>query len=106
MSYKRSNKDEQRILNQYEIAVTTVGKASATEKSNVLFLERYYDLMAPDAELLTVIDNTVLNGVDSQRYRDFILERFVLRQVTTGLTNASTSLMTPLERHNQIAQVA
>ena len=81
MSYKRSNKDEQRILNQYEIAVTTVGKASATEKSNVLFLERYYDLMAPDAELLTVIDNTVLNGVDSQRYRDFILERFVLRQV-------------------------
>ena len=39
--------------------------------------------MAPGAELLTVIDNTVLNGTASQRYRDFILERFVIRQVVS-----------------------
>ena len=81
MSYTRLNEHEQRILNQYKIAVTTQGKNSTSENSNVLFLERYYDLMAPDAELLTVIDNTVLNGVKSQRYRDYILEHFVLRQV-------------------------
>ena len=83
MTYKKSNDDESRILDQYEIAVTASGTTSGGEKSNVLFLERYYDLMAPGAELLTVLDNTVLNGTKSQRYRDFILKRFVIRQVVS-----------------------
>lgn len=83
MSYKVRNADERRILNQYDIAVTAAGTTSGSEKSNVLFLERYYDLLAPKGELLTVIDNTVLNGTRSQRYRDFILDRFVIRQVVS-----------------------
>ena len=81
MSYKKGNEDEERILEQYDIAVTAQGKVSANEKSNVLFLERYCDLLADGGELLTVIDNTVLNGKDSQRYRDYILKNFIIKQI-------------------------
>ena len=52
-----------------------------SEKSNVLFLERYRDCLREGGELLTVIDNTVLNGTKSQKYRDYILKHFVIRQV-------------------------
>lgn len=81
MSYKKENKDEKRVLDQYQIAITKTGAISAQEKSNVLFLERYCDLLKDGGELLTVIDNTVLNGTDSQRYRDYILENFIVLQV-------------------------
>lgn len=80
MKYQRKQPDERRVLDQYQIAIHN-GRPSPVERSNVLFLERYYDLMKPGAEMLTVIDNTVLNGASAQRYRDFILERFIVRQV-------------------------
>lgn len=75
MSYKSETPDERRILAQYKIA------SSRNEKSNVLFLERYYDLLRDGGELLTVIDNTVLNGTGSQQYRDFICDKFIIRQI-------------------------
>lgn len=81
MSYKRGKEDENRILGQYEITVTKQGRTSAKEKSNVLFLERYCGLLAAGGELLTVIDNTILNGTDNQRYRDYILDNFFIRQI-------------------------
>ena len=81
ISYQRKNDDERRMLNQYEIAVTKNGKHKSSTKSNVLFLERYCELLNTGGELLTVIDNTVLNGENSQRYRNFILQNFIIRQV-------------------------
>ena len=81
MSYERKKADERRILDQYDIATTSRGVPSGSRKSNVLFLERYLQLLVPGGELLTVIDNTVLNGTGSQRHRDFILQHFVIRQV-------------------------
>ena len=81
ISYQRKNDDERRMLNQYEIAVTKNGKHKSSTKSNVLFLERYCELLNTGGELLTVIDNTVLNGENSQRYRDFIFQNFIIRQV-------------------------
>lgn len=81
MKYKRKEDDERRILDQYDIATTKAGKPSTSEKSNVLFLERYLRLLRPGGKLLTVIDNTVLNGTDSQRYRDFLLKHFIIRQI-------------------------
>ena len=83
MSYQRTDPDERRILDQYDIATTTAGKPSSSEYSNVLFLERYLKLLKPSGQLLTVIDNTVLNGVNSQRYRDFLLKHFIIRQVVS-----------------------
>ena len=56
MSYSKSEPEEARILKQYEIV------SGQSAHSNVLFLERYRDLLKDDGELLTVIDDTVLNG--------------------------------------------
>ena len=83
MKYERKKDDEKRILDQYDIASTAAGKPSSSEKSNVLFMERYLKLLKPRGELLTVIDNSVLNGVNSQRYRDFLLKHFIVRQVVS-----------------------
>lgn len=81
MKYRSSESDEKRILQQYNIATSHRGSSSTSENSNVLFIERYADCLDRDGELLTVIDNTVLNGTNSQRYRDYILNHFIVRQV-------------------------
>ncbi|MBI1885024.1 MAG: N-6 DNA methylase [Chloroflexi bacterium] len=78
MTYRREEADERRILDQYEIV------SGESAHSNVLFLERYRDLLRPESgELLTIIDDTVLNGVNAARYRQFILENFIIRQVVS-----------------------
>lgn len=81
MSYQKKDAHEGEVLGQYEIAQTTGGAVATSVKSNVLFLERYRDLLAECGELLTVIDNTVLNGFESQEFRDFVMENFIIRQV-------------------------
>lgn len=79
MKYKSSDASERKILEQYSIA-----ERSTSEKSNVLFLERYANLLKNGTgELLTIIDDTVLNGQDSQKYRDFILEHFIIIQIVS-----------------------
>ena len=83
MVYKLSDLSEARILNQYDIA-NWGKKISTSEKSNVLFLERYSNLLKDGTgELLTIIDDTVLNGSKSQKYRDFILRDFIVVQVVS-----------------------
>lgn len=85
-SMKYSSKDvrEKKILQQYKIAKTSLGSLSSSEKSNVLFLERYTDLLKEGTgEILTIIDDTVLNGEKSQKYRDFILDNFIIIQVVS-----------------------
>ena len=81
MTYKSSNADEKRILAQYQLARNRSGALSPLEQSNVLFIERYYNLLKNGGELFTIIDNTVLNGSQSQKYRDYILKRFIIRQI-------------------------
>ena len=88
MRYKSSNADEQRILAQYQLARTRAGALSTSEQSNVLFIERYYNLLKPGADLFTIIDNTVLNGTMSQKYRDYILDNFIIRQIVSLPFNA------------------
>lgn len=82
MKYDSKDPNEKVVLEQYS-KVNRVGtKMTNSEKSNVLFLERYLDLLKPETgELSTVIDDTVINGQKSQRYRDFLLENFILIQV-------------------------
>ena len=81
MKYSANEPDEKRVLGQYRIATTRGGRVATSENSNVMFIERYLDCLNDEGELLTVIDNTVLNGANSQKYRDFILSNFVVRQV-------------------------
>lgn len=83
ISYKSSDEKEKKILETYEIAKLS-GKLSASEKSNVLFIERYKDVLKENTgELLTIIDDTVLNGEGSQDYRDWILKNFIIIQVVS-----------------------
>lgn len=74
--YKKSDEDEKYIFDEYEIAT------GSTAKSNVLFLERYKELLKDGTgELCTIIDDTVLNGENSQQYRDYILKNFIIIQI-------------------------
>ena len=83
INYKSSDEEDKRILIQYDIAKSN-GNLTSSEKSNVLFLERYKDLLKEGTgELLTIIDDTVLNGEKSQRYRDYIMEHFIIRQIVS-----------------------
>ena len=80
--YKRNDEKDKKILEQYEIAKDPSGGISSSEKSNVLFIERYKDLLKyGKGELLTIIDDTVLNGKSSQKYRDYILDNFIIIQI-------------------------
>lgn len=87
INYKASDPSELQLLKQYEIAKHE-GTLSASEKSNVLFIERYNDLLKNDGELLTIIDDTVLNGEDSQDYRDYIFNNFIIIQIVSLPFNA------------------
>ena len=88
MSYKASDEAERAILQQYKVATTKEGKLSSTEKSSMLFVERYLDLLEPGGDLLTVIDDTILNGPSSKRHREFLREHFIIRQVVSLPFNA------------------
>ena len=81
MSYSARNSDERKVLEDYQVRTDEKGASSTTLKSNVMFIERYHDLLEPGGELITVIDNTVLNGKSAQRFRDFIMRRFVVMAV-------------------------
>lgn len=88
MKYERKNADEKAILDKYSIGIAGRGKMPAALNTNVMFIEHYHDLLKPGGELITVIDNSVLNGVNSQPYRDFILKRFVIVGVVSLPYNA------------------
>lgn len=76
MEYKAANEEEERILRQLPVA-NGVGSV----KSNILFLQRYYDLLKPGGEMLIVLDDTVLNGSTQIKVRHWLLEKFVILSV-------------------------
>lgn len=89
INYKKSDPGDKLILEQYELAKGKSGALSTSQKSNVLFIERYEDLLKPEkGELLTIIDDTILNGDQAQRYRDHILNNFIIVQVVSLPFNA------------------
>ena len=83
MSYSRKNEDEARVLSRLSIA-----DGMETAKSNVLFLQRYYDLLKPNGEMLIVLDDTVLNGETQQPIRKWLLKKFILIGVHSMPFNA------------------
>lgn len=96
MKYEWKKPDEKEILEEYEIA-----EKENVVKSNVLSLERYWDLLNnTDGRLLTIIDDTVLNGVNSKRFRDFIRKKFIIKAVISlpfnTFKNAQTTIKTSI----------
>lgn len=78
--------EERRILEQYEIASLS-GSLASSLKSNLMFLERYHDLLKPGGKLLTVIDESVLNtegqGKSMQKFRGWLRSKFILRAIVS-----------------------
>ncbi len=83
MSYSSENPDEERILRQL-----TVADNLNSVKSNLLFLQRYHNLLKPGGEMLIVLDDTVLNGSTHKPVREWILRSFVVLSVHSMPFNA------------------
>ena len=84
MTYKRKEPDEMVILDQYDIS--KLGSSPATSlKSNLMFLERYHDLLKPGGKLLTVIDDSVLNTEGQSKYmrkfRKWLRGKYIIRAI-------------------------
>lgn len=101
MKYEQNKPDEKRILEQYELANLGGGLVRSL-KSNIMFIERYHDLLKPGGKLLTVIDESVLNtegqGKIMQKFRKWLRERFIIRAIISlpknTFVNADTVVKT------------
>lgn len=84
MKYESKKEDEKRILEQYEIAKSE-GKLRGSLKSNIMFLERYWEILEDGGKLITVIDESVLNtegqGKSMQKFREWLREKYIVRAV-------------------------
>jgi len=97
MKYRRSEEDEKKIIEEYEL-IDYKGKSRSSLKSNILFLERYRDLLKPHGKLITIIDDSVLNTPSEKDFRDFIRENFIIKAVISlprnAFINADTNVKT------------
>lgn len=81
MTYERKKPNERAVLADYALATTASGKPRSSLRSSVMFLERYWDLLTDDGRLITVMDESVLNTLTSRPFREYILNKFVLKAV-------------------------
>jgi type I restriction enzyme M protein len=84
MDYSLNVPEEREVLETYDLA-THGGKQRASLRSSVMFIERYWQLLKPGGQLLTVIDDSVLSGKNYADVRDFIRERFIVRGMKPGV---------------------
>lgn len=83
MKYDASKPDEERIIMQHELT-----KDMSNVKSSILFLDRYYELLAPSGEMLIVLDDTVINGKSFENIREWIMDKFIILGVHSLPFNA------------------
>ena len=87
MTYERNKPNERAILCDYELATDLRGKPRTSLRSSVMFLERYHNLLTDSTDalgagrLVTVMDESVLNTLTSRPFREYILDKFILRAV-------------------------
>jgi len=102
MKYEKKDEDQERILRQYDIAYPK-GKDNSTEireslSSNVMFIERYCDLLKKGGKLLTVIDESVLNTDSNAPFREYIRKHYIIKAVISlpknTFVNADTGVKT------------
>lgn len=73
MTYKSSNEAEERILQQRDLS-----RNMNSAKSNILFLDRYLEILKPGGEMLIVFDDTILNGATCLDIREWLFNNFVI----------------------------
>jgi type I restriction enzyme M protein len=84
MKKEKKEKDQEEILKEYTSAYVQkhgARKLRSSLKSNVMFLERYRDLLRPGGVLLTVIDESVLNTVSAADHRESLFNHFYIRAI-------------------------
>jgi len=104
MKYERKDKDHERILKQYDIAYPKGRENSAEVRSslssNVMFIERYSDLLNKDGKLLTIIDESVLNTYSKAPFREYIRKNFIIKAIISlpknAFVNADTGVKTSI----------
>jgi len=83
MKYNTHNDDEKRILKQ-----RTLSHGLKSAKSNLLFLDRYHELLKSGKEILIVLDDTILNGKSYISVREWIYEKFIILSIHSLPFNA------------------
>src|SRR5665648_1303956 len=95
MKYNKKDENEKRILTAYEI-----GSLGQSIKSNILFIERYNDLLVDSGQLITIIDDSILNAPRGKKYLNYIKKKFIIKQVISlpfnAFKNAGTSTKTSI----------
>jgi len=71
--------DEERLL----LDAYTIGKDKSSVRSNLLFLERYYDILKPGGRLVTIIDDGILSADDYAWFRERLREWFIIKAVVS-----------------------
>lgn len=101
---KMEDEEEKEILEDYHISYKNLDKSSSERvsslKSNVLFIERYTDLLENGGKLLTVIDESILNTEQDKVFRDFILQNYIIKAIISlprnSFVNAETTTKTSI----------
>lgn len=84
MKKEAKEEDQREILVEYESAYVQrkgVRRLRTSLKSNVMFLELYYNLLKPGGKLVTVIDESVLNTNSDADHRERVFKNFYIRAV-------------------------
>lgn len=71
-----------RILKQYELR-TFGGKEKPELRSNLMFMERYKDLLKTGGRLVTVLDDGILSAKDYDWFRNWIRKNFLVNGVVS-----------------------
>lgn len=82
MTYQKKEADEREILEEYYLAFDQqTGRMYSSLKSNVMFIERYYELLKPHGKLITIIDESLLNTSSNKQFRNFIKDKFIIKAI-------------------------
>lgn len=104
MTYKTSNEAEKAIIEQRDLT-----KKMSSAKSNILFLDRYLELLVPGGEMLIVFDDTILNGSTCLDIRKWLLDNFIILGVHSlpfnaffkAKANIKTSILHARKKHDK-----
>lgn len=86
--YNPKKKADAEKLIEYSISKVEGTQKLKAIRSNVLSLERYYNLLKPHGKLITVMDESVLNSYSGREYRKFIRDKFLIKAVISLPQNA------------------
>ena len=84
--YTRDEEGDAKLLDDYVLSYDTSGGARRPLKSlssMVMFLERYYDFLAPRGRLVTVVDDSILGAPRHKRVRKWIRDNWIVRAVVS-----------------------